>query len=444
MTDNEPATESTRGPASAAPAAKGERPSLRWIVHVALALLGLGLAIVAFIKWESRGHRPTAVHAAAPMQAIPVSVVIVQRRDVPLTPTYLGRTESSQRVDIRARVNGFLEEVGFQEGTRVEEGTVLFRIDPRPFEVRLNEARAALTSAEARLDQARRRVERARSAAQGGAVSQTELDQWLTEEQVAAADVELQRARVATAALELSYTSVTSPITGQIGETAQDVGSYVQSGAESLLATVQQVDPIYVSFSVSEQELRAWQEMIAAGEVSVPPEGEIPLSVQLIDGTTYPHTGRLSFLGVELAPTTGTAMARGVLPNPDGLLRPGQFLRVTALDIRRIGTILVPQRAVMQTPAGASVYIVDGSNLAQSRPVTLGEWVGDAWIIRHGVNAGDRVIVDQLVKLRPGTPVAATVLPETASERTAPAENPALPAPLPAPPPAALRPEGHN
>lgn len=417
---------------------------LRWVIHIALVLVVLGLVIAAFIVWESRGGRPRTVHAAGPTEAIPVSAFAAAPQDVPLAPTYLGRTDASQQVEIRARVNGFIEAFTFEEGGRVEQGQTLFRIDAQPFRVRLNEAQAAVASSQARLEQARRQLERARTAAQGGAVSETELDQWLTEEQVALADLELQRARAATAALDLSYTEIVSPITGQIGETEQDVGSYVQAGAESLLATVQQVDPIYVHFSVSEQNLREWQERIAAGEIVAPAQDQIPISIQLVDGSIYPHRGHLNFVGVELAPTTGTVMVRGELPNPDGVLRPGQFVRVTAHDITRLGAILVPQRAVSQSPAGASVYIVDDSSNAQMRPVTLGEWVGDNWIITSGLRPGDRVIVDQLMRLRPGTPVAPTAVPAPVLEPGAaasPAPAPAGPAqPPPAAPPASEEP----
>jgi membrane fusion protein (multidrug efflux system) len=382
----------------------------RWVVHVLLVVVTLALVIGAFVFWEARRGRPTPVQAAGTPQAVPVSVVEVRPQDVALAPSYLGRTEASQKVEIRARVNGFLDAVTFQEGGNVEAGQPLFQIDPRPFQVRLNEAKAAQASAEARLAQARRQLERAQAAAQGGAVSQIEIDQWLTEERVALAELSLEQARVATAELDMSYTAVASPIAGVIGETELDVGSYVQAGAEGLLAEVQQIDPIHLHFSVSESELREWEEMVASGEVRVPPEGELRFRVQLVDGSLYPQEGRLEFVGRSLAPTTGTAMVRGELPNPEGTLRPGQFVRVIAQGIVRVGAITVPQRAVMQGAGGGSVYVVDAEGKAQVRSVVLGDWVGDSWVVRRGLQAGERVVVDNLVKVRPGTPVAATVV----------------------------------
>jgi membrane fusion protein, multidrug efflux system len=208
----------------------------------------------------------------------------------------------------------------------------------------------------------------------------------------------------------------------------------VQTGQESLLATVQQVDPIYVTFSVSEQEILHWQEMIRAGVVTVPEQNQIPLALELVNGTRYPQTGHLNFLGVQIEAGTGTSLTRGQFPNPDSTLRPGQFVRVIVEGIQRVNTIVVPQRAVMLRPTGASVFVITPGNTAQLRPVQLGEWAGTGWIVESGLAAGERVATDMLMRLQPGTGV--TAVSETSPPPTGPPPQ-TTPAPgsvAPAPP----------
>lgn len=399
--------------------------------HGVLIVLVLGISIGLFAIWERSSRRPAAAGATAGPAAPPlaVSVIEVVRQDVPLSPTYLGRTEASQTVEIRARVNGFLDERAFEEGARVAAGQLLFKIDPRPLEAALAVATARNTSAQARLDEAQRQIRRLDQAAAGGATSQLEYDQAQTDERVAAADLRLAEATVVQAQLDLGYTQVMAPIAGIIGRSLKDPGSYVEAGAQGLLATVQQLDPIYVTFSVSEREILRWQHLVAEGRVSIPQTDRIPLVLKLADGSAYsrpapgggrePVEGHINFISAQVDATTGTALARGVFENTEGLLKPGQFVRVTSRGISRLGAVLVPQRAVLLSPAGASVYIIaggEGEAKAVSRAVTLDDWYGDNWIVTDGLNPGDRVIIDRAVQVRPGAAVAPTVVPGPAVE----------------------------
>jgi len=398
------------------------------LAQLVAAALVLALVIGAFIYFQS-GHEPAGGGPGGPpgggqMEPMEVTVVLVQEQAVPVRPRYLGRTEASQEVEIRARVNGFLEARTFEEGGMVTAGQQLYRIDPKPFEAELAVAKARLENARARLERASRQAQRLREAAERGAASPTELDQWETDELVARAEVQLEEARLFQAELELGYTTIESPIDGVIGLSLKDPGTYVQGGPEGLLATVQQQDPLYVTFSVSEQELLNWQQLIAAGKVRLPEGGRVPLRLELANGTVYPELGHLDLIGIQVEPTTGTSLMRGVVPNPERRLLPGQFVRVTAMGIERLGAVLVPQRAVIQSPTGASVYVVTGDGTVQPRPVTLGEWVGDNWIVNEGLRAGDRVVVDRIMMLRPGMPVrigeTLTIRPEVDIEPTPP------------------------
>ncbi|MCC6677731.1 MAG: efflux RND transporter periplasmic adaptor subunit [Phycisphaerales bacterium] len=398
----------------------------RAIRHGVLIALVLGVSIGLFVLWE-RGSRRPAATGAAPGPAAPalaVSVIQVVRQAVPLSPTYLGRTEASQTVEIRARVNGFLDERAFEEGAPVSAGQLLFKIDPRPLEAALAVATARNASAQARLDEAQRQIRRLDQAAAGGATSQLEFDQARTDERVAAADLRLAEATVVQAQLDLGYTQVKSPIAGIIGRSLKDAGSYVEAGAQGLLATVQQLDPIYVTFSVSEREILRWQHLLAEGQVSIPQTDRIPLVLKLADGSTYsrpapgggrePVEGHINFISAQVDATTGTALARGVFENTESLLKPGQFVRVTSRGISRLGAVLVPQRAVLLSPAGASVYIVvedQGQPKAVSRAVTVEDWYGDNWIVTDGLESGDRVIVDRAMQVRPGAVVTPTIIP---------------------------------
>jgi membrane fusion protein, multidrug efflux system len=386
---------------------------------VAVVLLAAVL-VVAYVVWQHFDHGPRA-EAAPPRGPVEVATVVVTRHDVPLRPRFLGQTEASQVVEIRSRVRGFLLERGFEEGQSVQQGQTLFRIDPAPFEATAAMARAQLASAQARLEQAQREIKRVEQLAGTGGATQTELEEARRDVQVAQADFQLEQARVRQAELDLGYTTVKAPIAGVIGRALKDVGSYVDDTSNSQLAVLRQVDPMYARYSVSEQELLNWQRLEESGQVRMPKREALELELTLADGRTYRHRGRINFVDVQVEPSTGTAVIRGTVPNPESTLRPGQFVHASVLGIERVDTIVVPQRAVIQSPAGSSVYVVNDKNVVEQRPVTLGEWQGEGWIIEKGLQPGERVVIDRLMQVRPGTPVAPVVVTPTTMTTTAPA-----------------------
>src|SRR5262245_50481977 len=333
-----------------------------------------------------------------------VSVVTVEPQAVPATFEYVGQTAGSREVEVRARVGGILLKRNYREGATVKEGQSMFVVDPAPFEVAAARTEAALASAEAKLAQARRNAARLKPLYEVKAASQKDYDEATSTEQVAEAEVKTARANVADAQLNLRYTRVEAPVTGIAGRAQRSEGNYV-SGAEALLTTVSQIDPIYVLFGISDEERLKLAREAEAGQLTLPKDGQFDVSLKLADGSVYSKTGKLTFSDVRVSGQTGTSEARAELPNPSGLLHPGQFVRITLKGARRPAAVLVPQRAVLEGPKGKFVYVVNGESKAEPRPVSLGDWQGDAWIVTSGLAAGDRVIVDGVMKIGPGAPV---------------------------------------
>jgi membrane fusion protein (multidrug efflux system) len=345
-----------------------------------------------------------------------VAVMTVEARTIPIEYENVGRTEASKTVEIRARVAGFLLERTFEEGKAVTEGDLLFRIDPRQYEANLEIARARLAQARATERLAQIDADRFREGAATGATTQREIDQAETELASARASVSLATAEVAKAELDLSYTSILSPVTGEIGRAMKDVGTYLDAGDNSLLAVATQTDPMYVTFPVSERDWLTWREDVERGVIRAaytgpdgkPPDAAHPappVRVSLLDGTPYPESGRLTFFAPSVDPRTGTTTARAEFANPAGVLKAGQFVRATIYGWERPGSIVVPQRAVIQNPMGSSVMVVGAEEKVEVRPVTVGPWKGDGWLILDGLRPGERVIVEGIAKAPPGTAV---------------------------------------
>ena len=336
-----------------------------------------------------------------------VSVITVEAADVPVTYEYVAQTAGFREIEVRARVSGILLQRNFREGGAVNKGESLFTIDPEPFRVALARAEADLGIAEARFAQAKREAARLRPVLESKAVSQKELDDAVSAEQIAEAEVKSARARVNDARLSLEYTRVESPISGIASRAVASEGTLV-SGPGVLLTTVTQTDPMYVIFGIPDRERLAIRRDVEAGRLKLPEGGRFKASVKLADGSTYARTGVLSFTDVRVNAQTGTSEARAEVANPGGVLRAGEFARVVLHGAVRPGAIVVPQRAVMESPKGKYVYIVDTENKSQIRPVEAGDWTGDGWIINSGIQPGDRVVVEGVVKLSlmpPGVPV---------------------------------------
>lgn len=344
-----------------------------------------------------------------------VSVLTVAPEALPQSFEYVGRTAGSREVEVRARVTGILLSRNFKEGEAVRRGQSLYSIDPAPFQAALARAEADLAGAVARRDQAARNAARFKPLYAEKAVSQKEYDDAASAEAIGEADVKAARARLQEARLNLEYTRVESPVAGIAGRSQQSEGTLV-SGPQVLLTTVTQVDPIWVSFGIPDNEQARMRKDVEAGRLVLPKNGKVEVELRLADGSLYARKGKINFSDVRISPATGTQEARAELPNPDGMLRPGQFVRVILKGATRPDAIALPQRAVLEGPQGKFVYLVDDKGQAEARPVEAGEWAGDAWIITSGLKAGERVILDGVMKLGPGAPVK---IAEKAAEKPA-------------------------
>jgi membrane fusion protein (multidrug efflux system) len=280
----------------------------------------------------------------------------------------------------------------------------MFVIESAPFETVLTRAEAELAGSEARLVQARRNVARLKPLFEATAVSRKDYDDAMSAESIAEADVRTARTRVSEAKLNIGYTRVESPSSGIAGRALRSEGNLV-SGPDVLLTTVTSVDPIYVLFGIPDSERLALNREVQAGRVTLPKNEQFQVSVRLSDGSIYGKTGKLNFADVRISGATATIEARAELPNGSGDMRPGQFVRVILSGAQRVNAILVPQRAVLEGPKGKFVYVVTDKNQADVRPVEVGDWAGDAWVITSGLKPGDRVIVDGVLKIGPGAPV---------------------------------------
>jgi len=333
-----------------------------------------------------------------------VTVIGIEPGDAPVTFEFVGNTASSQQVEVRARVDGFLDKRLYTEGAIVKLGQLMFQMDPKPFEAQLDAAKGALAEQKARLWTAQANLKRIKPLAAANAVSKKDLDDATGRVNAAAAAVEMAKAEVDTAQLNLGYTTITAPVTGVSSYARIQDGAYInqQSGP---LTYVAQLDPMWVDFSISEDEMLKMQEQRKTGLLRFPENNAFVVEIVLADGTIYPDTGKIFFRDANYSSQTGTFLLRATFDNPDGVLRPGQFVRVRVQGAIRPNAILVPQVAVLQGARGFFVWIVDKDGKAQTRPVEVGDWQGDNWFIFKGLSAGDRVITDGLVRIASGRPV---------------------------------------
>jgi len=372
-------------------------------------LLAAPLALVLAACGPSNGAPGGHGGPGGGMPPAQVSTITVQPKAVLAPLEYTGQTAGSREVEVRARVRGILVSRNFKEGERVRQGQSLYTIDPAPFRAALARAEADLAGAQARLEQARRNAARLRPLYADKAVSQKDFDDAASAEAIAEADAKAAQARLQEARLDLEYTRVEAPVSGIASRSLPSDGTLV-SGPEVLLTTITQVDPMWVTFGIPDADQLRMRREAEAGRLVLPKDGRFEVRVRLADGQLVPRSGWLAFSDVRISGQTGTSDARAVIPNPDGILRPGQFVRVTLAGATRPAAVLVPQRAVLEGPQGKFVYVVDEKSTAQARPVEVGEWVGSDWIVTGGLAAGERVIVDGVLKIGPGAPVQAASL----------------------------------
>ena len=363
-----------------------------------VALSGLVVTAVAACKKEAPAGSPPEVYVADVVQ-----------KDVPIYMELVGQTRGSQDVEIRARVEGYLNRVAFTEGAFVRKGDLLYQIDPLPLESALANAKAQLATAQARLEKSNNDVNRLTPLAKQQAVSQQELDNALSAQDAARAQVDAQKAAVDKATLDLGYTRITAPLDGLVGTTEVKAGNLVGRGESTLLTTVSRVDPILFRAGISEAEyLRIAKDVVATGRRAA---GGAEIDLILADGTVHPHKGRVDAIERAVDPTTGTLAVQFAFPNPDRVVRPGQYGRARFVLETKQGALLVPQRAVAELQNLYSVAVVGAGNKVEFRNVKVGPRVDSLWLIEEGLKPGEKVIVEGLQKARDG----AVVVPKAAA-----------------------------
>jgi membrane fusion protein, multidrug efflux system len=364
-----------------------------------LGVLWIALAFAACNKQPS---------APAP-QAPEVTAMTVQGSNTPVDFEYVAQTQSSREVEIRARVEGFLDKRLYTEGALVKEGQTLFQMDRKPFEASLQTAQGQLSQQQARLTVTKANLARVRPLEAANAVSKKDLDDAIGNEKQAEAAVIAAQGEVTNAKLNLGYTTIKSPLTGLSSYARMQEGSYLSAGNSSLLTYVSQLDPIWVNFSLSENEMLSYRDQVAKGLLKLPEDRKYVVQVVLADGTTYPETGLVDFMDPSYSKDTGTFLVRAVLPNKQGSLRPGQFVRAHVHGLSRPNAILVPQRAVLQGAKSHFVWLLDKDGTTPHQQVVeVGDWLGDNWFISQGLRPGDRIVVDGALRVANGVPVKVT------------------------------------
>jgi membrane fusion protein (multidrug efflux system) len=336
-----------------------------------------------------------------------VTVVTVTPRDIPFQPSFVAQTESSRQVEIVARVSGYLDQIAYQEGQVVEEGQLLFQLDPKPFQAQLDAARGGLESQRARFATAQANLARVKPLAEEDALSQADLDQAQGEFDSAKAAVYSAEATVREAELNLGYTTIRSPVTGLAGRSLQRQGAYINAVSDSAnLTYVAAVDPMWVTFSVSQNQRENLRRLVQSGQVLEPPGRLFEIDVVLPGNEIYPHTGSIDFTDPSFSQDTGSFLVRAQLPNPDRRLQPGMFVTAILKGPIRPHALAVPQLAVQQGPKGHLVYVVKQDGTVEIRPVVVGDYYGkEEIIVMSGLQPADRVITSGVLKVVPGKPV---------------------------------------
>ncbi|MGE6110845.1 efflux RND transporter periplasmic adaptor subunit [Aeromonas salmonicida] len=348
------------------------------------------------------GDKPASSAQVRP----PVPVVVAEARltDVPLTTEMVGETAGYREIEVRSRVNGILLERTYVEGQPVTAGQELFLIDPAPYKVALEQAKGALAQEQARFNKARADRDRIIPLFKRQVVSRKDYDDTIANYEAAIASRQAAQATVKEAELNLSYIQVTAPIDGMASKSSQSEGSLISTNANSsLLTTITQYNPLYVNFSYSEQDRLNFETSVRKGLIEAKDTTNWRTHIRLADGSVYPQAGKLNFSDNRVDPQTGTIRARAIFDNKEGVLLPGQFVRLTIdLGIRK-NAIVVPARAIVQSQADRMVMVVDGDDKVVPRPVRLGPAIAEGVLIESGLDAGERYIVEGLMKARPGS-----------------------------------------
>jgi membrane fusion protein (multidrug efflux system) len=394
---------------------------IRWAAALVVMLLGAA----AYYLYSHSAERPPMTAGTAPVE---VGVIKVSRTDAPLPLTYAGRVAGFRIVEIRSQVSGTILKREFIEGAKVKEGDVLFRIDPRTYQAALDRAAAQLGQSRATLVQAEENFKRIEELARKQVATEKQLEDARAARDLARAAVQGAEAEIETAKLNIEFTTIKAPVSGPTSLTAPPEGSLAQA-QQTVLTTITQLDPAYVNFSVSEAEFIELRGMNRARDRPLTP-ADITIKLQLGDRTKLPVEGKLAETSSTVDPRTGTLQVRSIFPNEDGLLLPNQFVRVLVTGVSLQGVFVVPQRAVSQGPQGAFVYVVNSTNDGvTSRPIKLEREVHGGWAVKDGLNDGENVVVDNLLRIRPGARVKPVAVnpKESAPGLSAANDNPGAP-----------------
>ncbi|WP_226703121.1 efflux RND transporter periplasmic adaptor subunit [Microbulbifer elongatus] len=359
-----------------------------------------GSLLLAVALLSACGDKQQAMQGHTPQ----VTVVTLSSEPVTLTRQLPGRTSPYKVAEVRPQVDGLVKEQLFKEGGMVDAGSALYQLDDARYQADLDSAKASLERAQAAFNVAKLNADRTKDLVKTGAVSKQDNDTAIATLQQAKADVAAAKAAVERSRVTLDFARISAPISGRIGISSVTQGALVTANQAAALATVQQLDPIYVDLTQSVSELLSLRQSVASGDLQS--AENLPVEILLEDGTEYPHAGKLEFSEVSVDPTTGSVRLRVVVPNPDHLLLPGMYVRASVGSGQRENAVLVPQQGVARDPKGNTTAMVVGEgNTVEARPVKVSQTVGSAWLVESGLKAGDRVIVEGLQKIRPGVVV---------------------------------------
>ena len=379
-------------------------------------------ATLALLLHAGCGKGQSAASHTAPA-ALEVAITTVKTEPVTLARELPGRTSAYRIAEVRARITGIVQQRLFTEGADVKEGDVLFEIDPAPYQAALDSAKASLARARANLPAATAQAERFQGLVATNAISKQNYDNAVASLSALEAEVAAAQAAVRAAEINVGYTRVTSPISGRVGRAEVTEGAYVQQGTATLLATVQQLDPLYIDLTQSVDEVLRLKQALASGRLQGVGNDVAKISILLGNGESYAHAGSLQFSDVSVNPTTGTVKLRGVVPNPDMDLLPGMFVRARLEEGTNPDAILIPQAVVSRNARGdATVMVVDAGRKAELRTIQASRAIGDRWLVTGGLEPGDQIISNNLQKIQPGTPVNPVAAPAPVRSPTSQAQ----------------------